>query len=909
MNNVPIKLNQLVEEFHYFEDNQVLTASHLNTVVDFLDRRDRMTRTKLIGTGIVCGLEVSFNNSNKTITISKGTAITSDGDLLHVDQDTIYSHVKLFDDQKAQYEYFQNGSQPIPLFQLFTADSPEENKNSLRGVNNPIQRMNEMALVLYLNSYLEAPEDCTEVDCENHGMRQVAKLTPLLIAKSDLDNINNKPNNPYFNLPEVNIRVPNYRGNINHEEGLLARIRSTVELSLPDLTKGIVASCGARQGDFLSNLIAPLYSNPIATWRTRMTQIFENININDRADVLYIYGFMKDLAKAYQEFKESIFELWTECCPDAMMHPKHIMVREIVEEEPNQPSTYRHHFCESPILNHQGQKVKKAQHLHQRMNAMIQHFVVPNNQNLPIKATPSKHGDYNLGDGSIPYYYNAANYQLHQFWNFDKTIRNQSNAIPSYRANQYNGTDAARNPLSFVKEQYNFYRIEGHLGKPRSVVEANLKTLKETHNLNFNVVSIQIQDDFLRVNLPWLRFPAIDMLFHHYREEFNANSRIVDKFNTDLASTSAVAVADKNTPEDLMREKLETSKVQINNMRDDINSAKNQVKTKLSLFNQNYKTFKTSYQKAAVRGDLIHKNVYEYTQTKYETPMQKFVLDYKFNRFDGLIKYFRKKKEKVQEQYTYKKFAEQNTGIESLGGVPVGGTFILVYAASDNEQNQRVVADFCLPTPNIVQVEPEVDPQEIPETEIEKPDISENIPDIKFIDKIDLYKYSPIRSIVDFKADFITQDLGKQIKDIQIISGAGLAGVDTGAFIGDAITDNTLKNAAGRLNETANGIKVLENKTSLTAKEEAELVFLRKEYDSSAESILGYVDAASEGEFKVTSDEAKIMEFIGSKTEELKVKDSFTKIRDKTKEIADKSSTSAAKKEIALRIGNKAKIL
>ena len=97
MENVAIKLDHLVEEFHYFEDNQVLTAAHLNSVIDFLDRRDRLTRTKLIGTGIVCGLNVSFDE--KTIAVSKGAAITSDGDLIHIDEATSFSKFKKFDDK------------------------------------------------------------------------------------------------------------------------------------------------------------------------------------------------------------------------------------------------------------------------------------------------------------------------------------------------------------------------------------------------------------------------------------------------------------------------------------------------------------------------------------------------------------------------------------------------------------------------------------------------------------------------------------------------------------------------------------------------------------------------------------------------------------------------------------------
>lgn len=887
MKNIPIKLNHLVEEFHYFEDNQVLTASHLNTVVDFLDRRDRMTRTQLLGTGIVCGLEVGFNNSNKTITISKGSAITSDGDLLHIDQNTTFSHLKSFDDEKAKYELFQNGSSQVPLFQLFTADSTEEDIHSMRGRNNPVANMGEMVLVLYLNSFLEAPEDCTEIDCENQGMRQRANLIPLLIAKSDLDLINHKPVNPYFSLPEVNIQRVNFHQSvITHEENLLARFRTAVQVSSPNLTSAILATCGTTQGDFLRNLVTRIYPNPASVWRSRLNAIFQNININDRADVMYIYNFMKDLKEAYDEFKESIFELWTECCPDATSHPKHINVQEILLENENIPAAYRHHFCESPILNHRDQTVKKTQFLHQRLNELIEHFEVPNNQNAAIQITPSKAGNVLLGEKSIPHYYNARNFNLHRFWSFEKTQRNQFNSILSYRARQYDGSEVAQNPLAFVHDKLNFLRIEGHLGKSKDEVEKELETLKKRHNLQFNIVSIQIQDEVRTIRLPRLRFPAVDMLFHHYREEFNSNSKIVDKFHTDLKATSAVAVADKNTPEDVMRENLERSKVEIDGMKDEMNAAKVHVKTKIASFDQNYKLFKTNYQKAAVKGDLIHKNVFEYTQTKYETPMQKFVLDYKFNRFDGLIKYFRKKKEKVQQQYIFDNFFNQNPGLESKGGVPIGGTFVLVYISDDDESRQRIVADFCLPNCCVVETDPEIEPTEIQEEEIEKPTIVETLPDIKFIEKIDLFKYSPIKSIVNYKVDFTKVDLVGQIDAVRLLNigniGTGNVGGNLG-LVGE-IQDPNIRGLVMAMDTTAEGIRTLEAKETRTPDDDAKLVLLRENFDNSSESILNFVGAKGK-DLDVSSDETKALEFIGKSTESFKEKDKFRKTDLKSKEL------------------------
>ena len=62
-----------------FEADQVLTADHLNEMFNYLEEQERWTRAKLIGSGIVCGLEVSLANSNNTVVITKGAGLTSKG--------------------------------------------------------------------------------------------------------------------------------------------------------------------------------------------------------------------------------------------------------------------------------------------------------------------------------------------------------------------------------------------------------------------------------------------------------------------------------------------------------------------------------------------------------------------------------------------------------------------------------------------------------------------------------------------------------------------------------------------------------------------------------------------------------------------------------------------------------------
>src|SRR5438045_785733 len=77
--------------YPFFVADQVLMADHLNEIVEYLDVQERLTRNRLIGIGIVCGLELRVTPSK--IDISKGCGVTSEGYLITL-EDSSYTHYK-----------------------------------------------------------------------------------------------------------------------------------------------------------------------------------------------------------------------------------------------------------------------------------------------------------------------------------------------------------------------------------------------------------------------------------------------------------------------------------------------------------------------------------------------------------------------------------------------------------------------------------------------------------------------------------------------------------------------------------------------------------------------------------------------------------------------------------------------
>ena len=122
MSEPRIKRTDPIPDFDYFADDQVLTAQQLNRGLRYFDRQHRQSRVHMAGIGILCGLHLSFDEDG--VTLSRGAAITSDGDLMEVPRDRVLDRFKPFLDEDAQYPPFRNeGTQAIPLWELFEQNS------------------------------------------------------------------------------------------------------------------------------------------------------------------------------------------------------------------------------------------------------------------------------------------------------------------------------------------------------------------------------------------------------------------------------------------------------------------------------------------------------------------------------------------------------------------------------------------------------------------------------------------------------------------------------------------------------------------------------------------------------------------------------------------------------------------
>lgn len=227
-------LTKITPDYRAFVDDQVLTAGQLNEFLDFFQDQDRLSRICLSGVGIVCGFEVS--TAGTTLIVKPGCGITTDGDLIKLlqavketeagepltgsdvyqklaSQALHYTHYREFEDAYAKYPYFRTGdgetATRIPLLELRTEATKETGKDNVLTA----EELKDKVVVLYLETYPQTPDICTETNCDNQGERQAVNLRVLLVNESDVpvllkkDSIYGVHNNlvAYQSLPEIKV--------------------------------------------------------------------------------------------------------------------------------------------------------------------------------------------------------------------------------------------------------------------------------------------------------------------------------------------------------------------------------------------------------------------------------------------------------------------------------------------------------------------------------------------------------------------------------------------------------------------------------------------------------------------------------------------------------------------------------
>jgi hypothetical protein len=504
------KLDNITGQYHSYVEDQVLTHYQLNETIDYFDDQDRLQKVFLTGTGIACGFIISTTSAHNFITITQGTGITTDGDLLKLrakstNQELIekikqklitvnfpsvtYRSFKPFTEDKANYAHFIKNDSIVPLWELMPEKipaTPLEAGEQLLTAFPDFINIKDYVLILYLENYTKTATLCSTIDCSNQGGEEVYNLRVLLSSKTNADYIISndalfsKYNffNTYQSLPELGVKkvIPTFN-------------TSQTAIQIRQLFNAVISDTPFKNS--LKNSISSIltkfgFTTEATTINTGITTLF-NTSSSIPNDIHYRYDALKDIVATYKELKDLSIQLCAECNPAIGSFPKHILLGLV--EDVSYNKSYRHQFYKAPILDSQNKTFKNFNLLVQRLQFIIQKYGIIATANT-IKITPSKTTG-KLGHKSIPYYYNV-DISFLDSWDFERNKIYLQKANFSYHTANLLNNDYIKFPLQYSLDDYDFYRIEGYLSDTIDDVNTNLTAQKKNFGLDFDFKIVDI---------------------------------------------------------------------------------------------------------------------------------------------------------------------------------------------------------------------------------------------------------------------------------------------------------------------------------------------------------------------------------------------------------------------------------
>ncbi|MCB0428627.1 MAG: cadherin domain-containing protein [Flavobacteriales bacterium] len=750
-----------------FEKNQVLTNTQLNQLVSYLEEQGRLTRSSLIGIGIVCGLELKFvpeadaETGVDTLYISEGVGISSEGFLISFCGCPITKYRNFVLNPYVDYPAFQNPAtkqQDIVIQELLTDDFEND------GSEEPIEQMDaeilkDKVVVLFLECYDKDLKSCLSKSCDDIGIERRFTLRKLLISKTDIENkvlVRNGNEETLlfperYALPDVAVKMPlfsppvtdfNTFGKVAGQYGniLFAATSDPVTAVLTALKDAYHAYQPVLQDAFSTNP----FNDPV-TQVTAWKALFDGSgDATKYMGIQYYYDFVKDLMLTYDEFRRVSFDLLTKCCPDNKRFPKHLLLGEVIES--CTPSEYRQQFIQTPVYNAEGKLLKETISLFSKAAKMVTEFntkrvnSVESYGPLKIKITPSHEKISHLSVRAMPYYFNVKKKgtqgTLEELWSYE--IRRKCKVGGGLLGYENNFDDLSggpavdtpvSKPLAFDRDAFDFFRVEGGLGKPADEVLNTVEEKIYKYNIPMDVIGVRVNEATLPVITDALKDGVVDYNkgFHDLHEDYvTFRYQIADMFKTALGAWDLFQRIEKMLQEtdpdykDPIPE--EVRKIIEEVYKGIVEFLCRTLPPCLPDFAKNFEELKDRYADAIVyvtdkvfehlELDAVDETANDVNEKTGLNLAQDVIAEatrlvwqifdnFFYNRLHRIYYAFRRREYYLALQfnkhsYTFAEYVAKHPGIAHMAGAPTGGTYIVLYG-NFLGMSQRVLADFALP--------------------------------------------------------------------------------------------------------------------------------------------------------------------------------------------------------------------
>ena len=676
MPNLFNSLSDIATEYTVFETDQVLTATQLNSISHYLDDQSRLSRIKLIGAGLVCGLQLKFNKQQ--IVIGQGVAISSDGDLMRLAEDTRYSQFKVYDSSQPVYpRLYRDANTLLTVYELVEKGADDAQAKPLSGFEAATGRaFSDWVVVLLMESYIKDNDLCSSTGCDNLGRVYVAHIKPLLILQDDIAALKpniKTPRSAGLQLNSLSVERVRLSAEVNSTGQFTAQYQAACEALLKKLENELPNLW--RQAAFL--LKARFDKDPSPGWVSTLKELFGRYGNTEYAQ--YYYDFLKDVIETWNSVRDKLLADNSACCPDPDSFPKHVLLGSVIAS--SNPDANRMGFYPAATDDHNS-PLKHAVFLMEKLARMIDNFNIPTDKSIRI--TPSFTPVRSLEDRAIPWYYHLKSSSgLLQRWNYEYHLEGRDNSNYSWHAKDYGAQGAAADPLEFAIDQYDFFRIEGHIGQSAKTVFNTVKRLISGQNLPFAVTAVLLgQDKKDLVFRPGAGYTDIKRLHSLLRKDLVYRLDDAASFSTRYKKSIDQAVDSGIVRDDVKDNDGSSVKVIAENSNSAVTQKAASARQKLDGDYQHYlsdSSWLEDVNDVMKEASLFRYQLGKVSKTETVTPFDGLIVSGQNDWLKWLDILIKDKDDKADEKNLFSQFIARHSGLEHTAGVIRGGTFVIVY--------------------------------------------------------------------------------------------------------------------------------------------------------------------------------------------------------------------------------------
>ena len=501
-------------EYIVFEPDQVLSDKHLNALFDYLDQQNRWTRNKLIGAGIVCGLELAYDPGAVSVSISAGCGLTSQGYIILREQPLdAYTYFTAYDPpddskydlpfDKTKVPFYKDFCAGRTIYELLTTNDHNtliaNNEDGGQLLSSVKSTLDNYMVVLFLEMTEKDLKNCDTFDCNNKGEKMLLNLRALLVPKGMVDVFPKPWTSPVKEINLARYNVPAVSNALANSDDVIDKFLAILEE--PKLLDNLATAfkhCSEIYNYFVQDNVAANADKSFQTLATDLKHLLAFVKNKKPLIIQYYYDFINDLILAYYEFSLRSKDIVSECCLDESEFPLHLVLGNATSNTGQlHNDANRQYFIHTPLYANQSSYIDELGLLYQRMVKMVSYFTLWANKvaigSAEVKITPSQYQKAALSERCIPYYYfdpSKNKSDINTAWSYHKSKNGNEDFNLGYHSSGYSSDSAVTNPLLFDIEYYNFFRIEGHIGMNYSTALGHIVSLRNSYNLPMDVVAV-----------------------------------------------------------------------------------------------------------------------------------------------------------------------------------------------------------------------------------------------------------------------------------------------------------------------------------------------------------------------------------------------------------------------------------